>query len=65
MIQLKKERRLQENVAGAMQIFNRRISLLLSQPAQCLKWRLPVKIIAILCLSAVAMTSSSFFEPPG
>ena len=32
---------------------------------QCLKCRLPVKTMAIPCLSAVAMTSPSFFEPPG
>jgi hypothetical protein len=33
--------------------------------SQCLKCRLPVKTMAIPRLSAAAMTSSSFFEPPG
>jgi hypothetical protein len=35
-----------------------------TQP-QCRKWRMPVKIIAILRLLAAAITSLSRTEPPG
>ena len=43
------------------------IAIMLERNAvyQCLKWRFPVKTMAIPCLSAAAMTSPSFLEPPG
>ena len=38
---------------------------LVRRGGQCLKWRFPVKTMAIPAASAAAMTSSSRMEPPG
>lgn len=39
--------------------------LMIDHFTQCLKCRLPVKIIAMPCSLQAAMTSESIFEPPG